>query len=95
MRHVFAAALLPATPGAPVRTQPVAPAPAPAPALLLDHVGIQVADLERSVAFYARVLGLREVSAPFPRDAARWIALGGGRMLHIVAHGTPGAPHNR
>jgi catechol-2,3-dioxygenase len=91
MRHVFAAALLLATPGAPVRTQPVAPAPA----LLLDHVGIQVADLKRSVAFYARVLGLREVPAPFPRDAARWIALGGGRMLHIVAHGTPGAPHNR
>ncbi|MEA1084992.1 VOC family protein [Sphingomonas sp. CD22] len=93
MRDVFAAALLLATLGAPVRAQPVAPAPAPA--LLLDHVGIQVADVERSVAFYARVLGLREVPAPFPRDAARWFALGGGRMLHIVAHGTPGAPHNR
>jgi lactoylglutathione lyase len=66
-----------------------------AAALSLDHVGIQAADLDQSVAFYTRVLGLHEVPAPFPRDAGRWIALGGGRMLHIVAHGTPGAPHNR
>jgi lactoylglutathione lyase len=68
--------------------------PEAAPALSLDHVGIQSADLDRSVAFYTEVLGLREVPAPFPRDAARWIALGKGRMLHIVAHGAPGAQHN-
>lgn len=74
---------------------PSAQPAAPAPALSLDHVGIQVVDLERSVAFYERVFGLREVPAPFPRDAARWFALGGGQMLHIVAPGTPGAPHNR
>ena len=66
-----------------------------APALRLDHVGIQAADLDRSVGFYTRVLGLTEVRAPFPRDAGRWIALDGGRMLHIVGHGGPGADHNR
>lgn len=91
MRHILAATLLLAMPGVPVRAQWVAAAPT----LSLDHVGIQAADLERSVAFYVRVLGLREVPAPFPHDAARWFALGGGRMLHIVAHVTPGAPHNR
>lgn len=91
MRHVLAAALLLAAPEAPVRAQPVTAAPA----LSLDHVGIQATDLGRSVAFYTRVLGPLEVPAPFPRDAARWIALGGDRMLHIVAHGAPGAPHNR
>lgn len=91
MHHVLAAALLLATLEASAGAQSV---PA-APAVALDHVGIQAANLDRSVAFYVQVLGLREVPAPFPRDAGRWIALGGGRMLHIVAHGTPGASHNR
>ena len=91
MRYLLAAALLLAMVGEPARAQPAASAPA----LSLDHVGIQASDLDRSIAFYTRVLGLSEVPAPFPRDAARWIALGGGRMIHIVAHGTPGAPHNR
>jgi lactoylglutathione lyase len=91
MRHVLAAALLLTTLEASAGAQSV---PA-APALSLDHVGIQAANLDRSVAFYTRVLGLHEVPAQFPRDAGRWIALGGGRMLHIVAHGTQGAPHNR
>ncbi|TVV75941.1 VOC family protein [Sphingomonas solaris] len=90
MRHALAAFLL-AAPGAPVRAQPATAAPA----LSLDHVGIQAADLDRSVAFYTGVLGLREVPAPFPTNAARWIALDGDRMLHIVAHDTPGATHNR
>jgi lactoylglutathione lyase len=74
---------------APAGARPVAGA------LVLDHVGIQAADLERSVAFYTGVLGLKEVPAPFPRTAARWIDLGGGRMLHIVAGGAPGAQHNK
>uniref|UniRef100_UPI0035CC12CF VOC family protein n=1 Tax=uncultured Sphingomonas sp. TaxID=158754 RepID=UPI0035CC12CF len=75
----------------PAEARPAAPE---VPSLSLDHVGIQAADLDRSVAFYTQVLGLREVPAPFPPAAARWLALGGGRMLHIVAHGTRGAPHN-
>lgn len=68
MRYILAAARLLAGLGEPARAQPVASAPA----LSLDHVGIQASDLDRSIAFYARVLGLREVPAPFPRDAARW-----------------------
>ncbi len=58
-----------------------------APALVLDHLGIQAADLDRSAAFYTGSLGLEEVSTPFPRNAVRWFALGGGRMLHIVGNG--------
>ena len=90
MRSTLATALLLTMLGAPALAQ----SEAAAPALSLDHVGIQAVDLGRSVGFYTRVLGLREVPAPFPQAAARWIALGGGRMLHVVAHGTPGAPHN-
>lgn len=75
----------------PARAQPQ---PA-APVLPLDHIGIQATDLGRSAIFYIRVLGLQEIAAPFPKAAARWFALGNGRMLHIVAGGTSGAPHNR
>ena len=61
----------------------------------LDHVGIQASDLDRSVAFYTDVLGLKEVPAPFPRTEARWMAFGNGLMLHIIAHGRPDAEHNK
>ena len=90
MRHILVAAIL-VTLGLPVRASPIAAAPL----LSLDHVGIQATDLDRSVTFYTQVLGLREVTAPFPHEAARWVALDNGRMLHIVAHGTPGSSHNR
>lgn len=90
MRCVLGVAML-VTLAAPARSDPMARAPA----LSLDHVGIQATDLDRSVDFYTRVLGLHEVPAPFPRTAGRWIALDGGRMLHIVAHRTADAPHNR
>ncbi len=90
MRCILVAAILVVL-HTPANADPVAAAPS----LSLDHVGIQATDLDRSVAFYTHVLGLREVPAPFPRAGARWIALGNGRMLHIVGHGTPGALHDR
>ena len=63
--------------------------------LVFDHVGIQAVDLERSVTFYTQVLGLKEITSPFPKTAARWFDLGDGRMLHIVAGGVATAEHNR
>ena len=63
--------------------------------LVLDHVGIQAVDLERSVAFYTQVLSFKEVTAPFPKTAARWIEVGDGRRLHIVAGGSATADHNK
>ena len=37
------------------------PAPSPVSVLGLDHLNLRVADLERSLAFYCGVLGMREV----------------------------------
>lgn len=91
MRHLIIAALLLGIAGTPACAQPVTSGPT----LTLDHVGIQAADLDRSAAFYRDVLGLHEQPAPFPRGAVRWFSLGGGRMLHIVAHGSSASPHNR
>lgn len=64
------------------------------PPLVLDHIGIQTADLDRSTAFYVGILGLAEAPAPFPRAAVRWIALGGGHMLHIVGNGPKAVKRN-
>ena len=50
----------------------------------LNHVAIQVADVERSVAFYRDVLRL----APIPRPAfsfpGAWFRLGQDQELHII-----------
>ena len=62
---------------------------------VLDHVGIQASNLGRSIDFYTRVLGLKEVPAPFPKAEARWVAFANGQLLHIVAHGRPGSTHNK
>lgn len=53
----------------------------PPVAAALDHVAMQVADLDKSVAFYRDVFGFREVKAPFP--IARWLVTGNGLMIHL------------
>lgn len=50
-------------------------------------------DLDKSASFYKTLFGLSEVPAPFP--GARWLALGGGLMLHIVGNRTARSEHNR
>jgi len=59
----------------------------------IQHVGLVVADLERSRAFYADVLGLDEVPRPpnFTFDGA-WFRFG-GTEIHLLAeeHTTGGA----
>lgn len=68
-------------------------AAAPPQTRVLDHVAIQVVDLDRSVAFYKTVFGLAELPAPFP--GVRWLSLGGGIMLHIVGNRTAPSEHSR
>lgn len=52
-------------------------------AVVLDHLAIYVSDLGASTAFYKSVFGLEEKPAPF--SGARWLVIGNGVMLHIVA----------
>ena len=49
-----------------------------------DHFNINVVDLERSIAFYNKALGLREIRR---KDAGH----GGGPFPHVPAHGRCGA----
>jgi lactoylglutathione lyase len=48
-----------------------------------DHLAIYVSDLNKSVAFYKDLFNFDEVKAPFP--IARWLVMGNGVMLHVVA----------
>lgn len=60
------------------------------PIAQLDHVAVQVSDLESSCRFYESVLGLQSIERPaFPFPGA-WFALGPHQSLHlIVRDGSP------
>ncbi|MBC7749606.1 MAG: VOC family protein [Methylotenera sp.] len=53
--------------------------------LKLDHVALSVKDLERSVGFYKNVLNLSEITNLTKKEGIRWISLGEGKELHLVA----------
>lgn len=58
------------------------------PELMLHHVSIPTRDVERAVAFYGDIFGLRPIPRPdFPVEGA-WLACG-DRQIHLVRH--PGA----
>lgn len=47
--------------------------------MIVGHVGVNVTDLDRSVAFYQRVFGLRLLSASTPGSQQRYALLGDDR----------------
>ncbi len=65
----------------------------------LNHVAIQVRDVERSCAFYRDVLGLQQIERPAFSFPGAWFSLGPGQELHIIgeadrpAHGGPRSSH--
>lgn len=52
--------------------------------LIFDHYTIKVPDLDASVEFYKRVLGLEEITNRTQKVYIRWLSMGDGRELHIV-----------
>ncbi|MFN4147632.1 MAG: VOC family protein, partial [Runella sp.] len=50
----------------------------------LDHVALHVADVELSVEFYTRVLGLELLTRPAFDFPGAWFRLGGCQELHLV-----------
>ena len=51
----------------------------------LHHLALRASDLEKTVAFYAKVLGLSEVRAERPRSV--WLGLADGSVVMVEARG--------
>jgi glyoxylase I family protein len=54
----------------------------------LHHVSINVADVDRALAFYVGVLGLRPLDRPNFGFAGAWLDTGSGRQVHLI-HAEP------
>ena len=49
-----------------------------------NHIAISVKDVGKSMAFYQKVLQLKEVENTASNSKTRWLALGEGKQLHII-----------
>lgn len=49
-----------------------------------DHYAINVDDVDQSVDFYQKVLGLEEIYDGTEKDNIRWLSLGNGMSLHVI-----------
>lgn len=57
-----------------------------APGFIADihHVSINVADIDRSAAFYTDILGLAVLPRPDFPFPGRWLDAGAGRQVHLI-----------
>ena len=56
----------------------------------LDHCSVLITDLAKARAFYAGVLGLKEIPKPKTFDfVALWFDLGNGQTLHLLQKPQP------
>lgn len=49
-----------------------------------NHIAISVKDVDESVAFYQKVLKLKEIENTASNSKTRWFALGEGKQLHLI-----------
>ncbi len=64
------------------------------PLLAFDHVNIRTVNLEKMVAWYEKVLGLRSGSRPeFPVPGA-WLYLGSSCVVHLIEADPPPMVHS-
>ena len=61
------------------------------PAAVINHVAINVVDLQKSGDFYINVIGLDTIPEPFHDNAHIWLRIGPGAAMHIIA----GAPAHK
>jgi catechol 2,3-dioxygenase-like lactoylglutathione lyase family enzyme len=50
-----------------------------------NHSALSVEDVDRSAAFYRKVLNLQEITNRTKKEGIRWFAIGDGKELHLVS----------
>ncbi|HSN61244.1 MAG TPA: VOC family protein [Ferruginibacter sp.] len=50
-----------------------------------NHLALSVKDVNRSAAFYTEIFKLKEITNRTAMDGIRWISLGEGKELHLIA----------
>ena len=51
---------------------------------LLNHIALSVKNVDESVAFYKKVLHLKEIKNTASNSKTRWLSLGEGKQLHLI-----------
>ena len=77
----------------PVTVYQQQPAKTASTTVTINHVALNVADLDVSVAFYSGVFGLEEI--PAAAKGRRWMSLGKGIELHLLGGRTAPVADNR
>lgn len=49
-----------------------------------NHIAIYVRDLEKSAAFYEKVMGLEKIPSPFKDTEIVWFRIGAHDQLHVI-----------
>lgn len=53
--------------------------------LKLDHVALNVKDVNRSADFYGRILKFQEITNRSKFEGVRWFSIGDGKELHLIS----------
>ena len=63
------------------------------PTVAIDHIALNVANLDASVDFYTGVFGFQEI--PAAAKGRRWLSLGNGVALHLLGERSATVADNR
>lgn len=58
--------------------------------LSLNHVALHVSDVVRSIDFYGKKMGFRQMERPDFEFSGAWFDLGNGQQLHLIGGRTVG-----
>ena len=54
------------------------------PAFSFNHLALSVRDVDESVEFYQKVLGLKEIKNTASNSKTRWLSFAEGKQLHLI-----------
>ena len=54
------------------------------PTFTVNHIALSVNDVDESVAFYQKVLQLKEIQNTASDSKTRWLSFEDGRQLHLI-----------